>query len=247
MSTTGISGLGTQLADYLSQFQGKQQESLSAGAAAQSEATSALLSALPTDSVTISSAGYAKNQNVLSINDVGKSTAADASYLDAYMAGTSSRLSLQNSMSSSLESGMESTMDQVNKAAFWSSPGMRTALMLKTMGSSFQQVFDDLQEMVDEQIAKAQEAKTQTAAAGEESTTAADGSATDAASVQTQAAATQVTTDTPAASVPAATGQTAEAGTASDAQAQAAGAAAPVDTGGNSQPANAQASISITV
>ena len=232
MGTTGISGLATQLADYLPQLQEKQQGSLSSNdTAALSDTASTLLSTLKTDTVTLSDVGYAKSQNLVGINSVGESTASDMSYLDAYMAGASSRLTLQNSMSSSLESGMESTMDQVNKAAFWNNPGMRTALMLQTLGSSFQQIFDDLQAMVDEQIAKAQEAKTQTADSSEQGAT--DAAAGDAATAaaQTQAAAAQ--------SVSADTGQT------PDAVASAADAGA--TSGGEAQTTQAPASISLTV
>ncbi|EFL49977.1 hypothetical protein DesfrDRAFT_3259 [Solidesulfovibrio fructosivorans JJ]] len=249
MGTTGISGMGSKLADYLSQFQEKQQGSLTAGdATSPSGATSSLLSTLQNDSVAISSAGYTKSQDILSLNDVGKSTAADASYLDAYMAGTSSRLSLQNSMNSSLESEMESTMDKVNKAAFWNKPGLRTASMLQSLGTSFKEVFDDLQEMVEEGIAKAQEAKTQPAA-GEEGATDAS---TDTA--QTQAAdaqsATPTSTPTSTESASADTGQASDASAAANAQAQAAAAlaaAAAAVAGGEAPATSDKPSISLTV
>jgi hypothetical protein len=255
MGITGLSGLSTQLAGYLNQLQDKQKDGLSVDTDVSStNMSSTSVSATQTDSVTISSVGYAKSQGMIGINSVGSDT-TDSSYIDEHLAGASAQLSLKNSMNSSLESSMKSTMDSVQEAALWNSPGMHTVMMMKSLGASFQQTFKDLQDNVDQQIAKAQEANTGNSAFNGQGTTSVSTESTSADTAQTQNANVQGTTSTSTESASADTAQTqdatAQGTTSTPTENVSTGTAqvsdANVGSDGGTQATAAPSSISITV
>jgi|GEM_PF-2524282 len=222
MSISGVSGLTTQLSEYLTQLQEKQQEALAVNdVASNTDEASTLLSTVSTDSVTISSLGYAKSQNMLASNFVGGKT-TDSTYVDAQMSAFSVQQSVENSMNDSLESNLESV---IGDAAFWyGDPRMRNAKMMKDATEAHQEVFAELKGNIEQKAAEAMAPKDENGDPIEDGTT-----------------------STAAESVPTDAVQTPDAGVGHDEVAQAAEAVSSASDAGVGRDAAEAAAISITV
>jgi hypothetical protein len=151
MSTSGISSLTAQLGDFLTERQEEQQGQLATAA----DMTTALPSTLQTDTVSISSAAYAKSQgsnsNMMSRNFVG-GYERDTSYLDAKAAGAAAVQNLEASMQSS----MTSLMEFMGSDAMWyGSERMKNAKVMKDTTESHKEVFDNIKGNIEEKAAEA--------------------------------------------------------------------------------------------
>lgn len=148
MSAVEVTGLTSNLTEYLTELQKQQQEALTPEAVA----TTPPAAAAQADAVSISSQGQVRSQNLLSGNFVGGST-SDATYVNAVKSSFAARQSVQNSMDDALATSLESVIGQ---AAFWyGDQKMRNAKMLKDSTESHEELLTDIKDAIEE---KAEEA-----------------------------------------------------------------------------------------
>lgn len=142
----GIAGLTLQLTDLLAEMRKEQEELLT-----NPDITELMAATLQADSVNISNRALVRSQNIMSGNFAGGSP-EDNQYIDAWLTGAETQVSLQNSMNKTLGS----VLDAIAETAFWhGDPKMRQAKMMKDSIESNATVFSDIKSNVEKQADEA--------------------------------------------------------------------------------------------